>query len=115
MEQERMDLSPLDPMHDPNHWRAVFDGTLHRVDAVLRERARQRDPLEMIAGWMKPVLLAAAVLVAILIPVEIALEKREANAERIQGLVALSADWAHAQARPTGGDLLRALSEGKVR
>ena len=115
MEHEKLDLSPLDPMRDPGHWRAVFDGTLQRVDAVLRERLRQRDPLELIADWLKPVLLAAAVVMAILVPVEIALERREAEAEQVQRLVTLSANWARAEAKPTAADFVRALGEVQVR
>ena len=58
MDEERLDLSPLDP--DPARWRAVMDGTRARVDAVRAERLR-RGPRATIAGWRRP-LLAAEVL-----------------------------------------------------
>lgn len=114
MDDDRLNLSALDPMREPEHWQSAFDSTLARVDAVLRERERRQDPLVLIAGWMRPLLAAAAVTVAILIPMEIALEKNEINAERVQLLVTFSMDWAHGEQQPTGTDLLRVLSGVEV-
>lgn len=111
MDEERLDLSPLDP--DPARWRAVMDGTRARVDAVLAERLR-RGPLATIAGWRRPLLAAAAAAVLALVPVELALEARERRAERVEALVTLSTDWARGERRPTGADLLRALDAGEA-
>ncbi len=111
MDDERLDLSALDPTSDPGRWQNVVDVTLARVDGVLRERERQNDPLTMIAAWMKPLLIAGAVALAILIPIEVALESGNNRANQIDQLVALSTAWADGDS-PTGADLIRALSQG---
>ena len=111
IEPDRLDLSPLDPMRDPARWRAVVDATLLRVDAALSRRAR--DPLSLIAAWRRPLLIAAAAALALLVPVELALETREARAEQVQRLVALSAEWSGAERAPSGADFLRALAAGE--
>jgi hypothetical protein len=105
-----LDLSALDPERDPGRWRALITDTLVRLDAVLEERARRDDPLHLIAAWRKPVLAAAAAVILILIPLEIALERRETWSERVERLVALSYQPLTTQL-PTGGDFRRALGE----
>lgn len=112
MDEERLDLSALDPARDPDRWRATVDATLARVDGVLRERERRRGPLAEIAGWTRPLLAAAAVATAILLPAHAALERHVDRREQVRGLVALSTDWARGEHRPTGADLLRAVHRG---
>ena len=107
---ERFDLSPLDPNEDPVRWEAHTRETLRRVDGVMRQRDASDEALVVIAGWMKPVLLAAGVLLAILIPTEIALEARENRLERVARLVALSSGSLRADAPPSGQDFVRALA-----
>lgn len=102
-----VDLSALDPMREPERWQAVVDGTLRRVDAVMM--ARQRDPLGLIASWSRSLTVAAGLMVAALIPVELALELREANAEQVASLVRLSTETALGEGPPTGEELSRAL------
>lgn len=107
-DQDKIDFSALDPMEDRSHWRGVMDETLRRVDAVLDRRAK--DPLSTIAGWRRPLLVAAAIAILILVPVELALESREPEVEQIRRLVSLSADWGHGETPPSGADFLRALA-----
>lgn len=107
-DDEPLDLSALDPRRDPERWRAVVEGTRTRVDAVLETRAGGDDPLDVLASWRRPLLVAAAAAILALIPAEIALERREAEMERVQRLVAIS-HWASPAQRPTGADFLRAL------
>jgi hypothetical protein len=109
MDERRLDLSALDPARDPGHWRAVFDATLSRVDDVLNGR---QDPLALIAGWRRPLLAAAAAALLMLVPVEVALERRETRAETVRGLVAVSTAWAQEGRAPTGAELLRAMNTG---
>ena len=104
-EEERLDLSLLDP-RDPEHWQRVMADTLGRVDAVLSRRVQ--DPFTAIAGWKRPLLIAAGFALALLIPVEFALEARESEAERVERLVSMSADRGDAEP-PSGADFLRAL------
>jgi hypothetical protein len=106
-DDDRFDFSALDPMRDPEHWREVVATTLGRVDAALDRRTA--DPLATIVGWKRPLLIAAAVAVALLVPVELALELREPRAEQVQRLVSLSIDWG-GDDPPSGAAFLRALA-----
>lgn len=114
MDDRRVDLSALDPARDPGRWRAVMDATLSRVDGVLAARARP-DPLALIAGWRRPLLALAAAAVLLLVPVELALERREDRREALRGLVSVSTAWAQEGRAPTGAELLRAIRTGGER
>ena len=111
-EHDPVDLSLLDPAADPARWQRVVDATLLRVSAVLEARQRAQDPLTLIASWRRPVLVAAGIAVAILIPVELFLEVHEARAEQVEALVTLSTELVRAEAPPSGADFLRALAAG---
>ena len=104
----RLDLSALDPREDPEHWERVMAATLVRVDAVLSRRPE--DPLAAIAAWRRPLLLAAAATLALLIPVELALELREPHTEQVERLVSLSTGLVRGEGPPTGAEFLRALT-----
>jgi hypothetical protein len=109
-EEDRMDLSPLEPT--PAHWRSVMEATMARVDGVLLRRPQ--DPLSLIAAWSRPLLVAAAVALLLLVPFEVVLEMREARAEQVQRLVALSSEWDHGEPPPSAADFLRALAEERT-
>jgi hypothetical protein len=111
-EHDPIDLSPLDPMRDPARWDAVVARTMARVDAALAERERRQDPLAMIAAWRRPVLLAASVTLAMLIPVEVLLELRETRMEQVERLVAISTALDEVERAPSASDFLRALGTG---
>lgn len=104
---DRVDLSALGTAHDPARWRAVVDATLLRVDAVLARRSE--DPLSLIASWTRPLLAAAAVLLALLLPLQFTLEARESRAERVDRLVTLSTGWVDGEP-PSGTEFLRVLA-----
>lgn len=106
-DRDRIDLSPLDPMQDPEHWRAVVAATLTRVDAVLPRSAD--DPFVMIAAWSRPLLIAASLALVVLVPVEFALERRDDRVEQVERLVSLSAGWDHGEVPPSAEQFLRAL------
>jgi hypothetical protein len=107
-EPERVDFSALDPERDPEHWRRVTEATLLRIDAVLDRR--RDDALSTIAHWSRPLLVAAAATIAVLVPIEIALETRESRAEQVDRLVSLSS-WHQAKRPPSSAEFLRALAE----
>jgi hypothetical protein len=107
-DHDRLDLSELDPMRDAEQWERVMAATLVRVDAVLSRRTE--DPLAAIAAWSRPLLVAAAAALVLLIPVEFALELREQRAEQVQRLVSLSTGWDDGEEPPTGAEFLRALT-----
>lgn len=106
-EEERLDLSLLDPAKEPERWAGVVADTLGRAEAVLARRVQ--DPFTAIAGWTRPLLVAAGFALALLIPVEFVLETRESETERVERLVSMSADRGGADP-PSGADFLRALS-----
>jgi len=109
IEDERLDLSAIDPLQDGERWEAVVRETLERADEVLAHRSRS--PLELIAAWRRPLLITAAAALAVLLPVEWALEAREERLERVERLVALSSGWDPAEPPPTGSDFLSALGQ----
>ncbi len=114
MSDERMDLSALEPGGDGGRWDAAVQRTLRRVEAVLLERAPS-DPFAFIAQWRRPVLAAAAAVVLVVLPVEWALERREAGAERVRHLARLSAEAVRGEQGPTGAELLGAVSPWRLR
>src|SRR5688572_30012070 len=105
--EDPVDLSPLDPMQDPDHWREVVARTNARVDLLLAQR--QRDPLTLIACWSRALTLAAAIAILALIPVELMLEKREAKDEQLELLSQLAVASVHGESAPTGAELSRVL------
>jgi hypothetical protein len=109
-ETDPLDLSPLDPLADRARWQAVVASTMGRVDAALAERQRRHDPLTLIAAWRRPVLLAASVALALLVPLEFALERRETRIEQVAALVALSSALDRVERAPSSADFLRALA-----
>ena len=108
--EEPLDLSPLDPMQDPDRWNEVVQRTQARVDLILA--TRQRDPLMLIAGWSRTLMLAAAIVILALIPVELLLERREAKVEQIELLSQLAVASVRGESAPTGAELSRVLLDG---
>lgn len=108
--EDRVDLSPLDPMQDTDHWGEVVEGTLKRVNVLLANR--QADPLTLIAGWSRTLTLAAAIAVLLLIPVELMLERRESKVEQIELLAQLAVASVRGERPPTGAELSRVLVFG---
>ena len=109
MDEKAVDLSQLDPERDARRWDAFVAATVARAEGALA--ARSRSALDTIASWSRPVLLAAAMLVALLVPAEMLLDARERRAEQVQRLVTISVDWSRGDA-PTGSELARALAPG---
>ena len=107
IDPDRLDLSVLDPMSEPGRWGAIVNETAARVERVLARRAT--DPLTLIAGWMRTVTTAGALVIGLLIPVELVLERREAGREQVERLAQLSTETVRAGAQMTGADLARAL------
>ena len=112
MNDDRIDFSALAP---GARWDAGVQRTLRRVEGVLLERARVEDPFACIAQWRRPVLAAAAAVIALLVPVEWALERRETGAERLQSLVQLSGEAVRGAPGPTGAELLSTVSPWSFR
>jgi hypothetical protein len=106
-DDEPVDLSVLDI--DDVHWKRMLSDTRQRVDVVLDERT---NPLVTVASWRRPLLVAAAGLVALLVPVELMLEVREADAARVDALVQLSTRALRADQQPTASELVHLTRNG---
>ena len=61
-EPEPVDLSPLDPERDPARWSALLAATSLRVEATLQRRIGERDPLDVLSRWSRPILAAAGLV-----------------------------------------------------
>lgn len=106
-DDDRVDLSALKLTH--SEFESFLDSTLARADDNLRMRRRQGDLALIVTGWRREILAAAAILIAILIPVEIALELREQPGQRIATLAQASADAARGLRQLSPTDLLKAV------
>lgn len=107
-DDDRLDLSALDPLREPDRWRAVLETTRMRTEAVVAARAG--DPFWTIAAWSRPILVAVSVAIALLVPVEIVLEAREPRVEQVERLVELSSELDE-RGPPSAEEFVRALSE----
>jgi hypothetical protein len=109
-DHDPIDFSALEP--ERARWESIVQATRTGLDAALEAREdRARDPIGVIAGWRRPVLAAATLLVALLIPAELMLEAREARAESIHRLAVRSAAWVAGARTPTGAEILRVIAE----
>jgi hypothetical protein len=109
---ERVDLSPLDPERDPERWARLVAATRLRVEGVLDRLAAPPGPLDLVGLWLRPILVAAAVLAAVLGGARLALGSRSAalaHASEARRLAALSDESLGRGVRPTGAQLLVAL------
>lgn len=115
MEQERVDLSPLDPETD----RLAYEGLIRRVmDAAAPELARRAGPLgplALVAGWARPTLAAAAIVAALAAGALFTTDRPQPAALEAAGVVealgvpAPAADWLEDGREPTTSDLVLAM------
>jgi hypothetical protein len=116
MDNDKVDLRVLDPAADPGHWRSFLEATLARADRVLEARREaENDAFWLIAKWRRPLLAAAAMLLAAVVPAEFLLERRESRAEAAHRLATVSAAWVERDQGPTGAEILRTIAEGRTR
>jgi len=114
METDKVDLTALDPMADPGRWQAFVEATLARADGVLdARRDSENDAFSLIARWRRPLMAAAAVLLAVLVPAEFLLEEREARVEAAHRLATVSITWVERSQGPSGTEILRTIAEGR--
>lgn len=106
---ERFDLSPLDPARDPERWARFAALTRLRIEAAL---PGAQAPLDLVAGWFRPILAAAALLAAVLGSARLLVGSRSAaldGATEARRLAVLSEQTLGRGERPTGAQLLVAL------
>jgi hypothetical protein len=115
METEKFDLTALDPTTDPRRWEAFVEATLIRADRVLdARRESENDAFWLIARWRRPLVAAAALFVAALVPAEIFLEKRALRAEAVHRLATVSITWVERNQGPSGAEILRTIAQGQT-
>ena len=111
-----VDLSPLDPSSDAARWERMLASTVARAQAANDARTLARStPLGTIAGWRRELLVAAAAAIAMLMPLEFALELSERREQRVHSLAQRSAAWAESGVSPSGADILRGMTGGGAR
>ncbi len=108
IDERPIDLSALATSADEAAWDAFVGRTVARAERAIALRAES--PTYVIASWSRPLLAAAAVMVALLVPVELLLEARERRAEQVERLVTLSVGWGSGRLAPSASDLRRALA-----
>ena len=66
MQDEPLDLSPLDPRADPVRWEGLVGAIVRAAGAELaRRRSDPRGVLDVVARWWRPTLAAAATVAAV--------------------------------------------------
>jgi hypothetical protein len=109
MTEEPIDFSALDSAADRKRWEGVVERTRERASLAVAA-GQPQGPLLVIADWVRPILAAAALALAILVPAEVALEWREERREQVARLVRLTTALSP-ERPPTASDFLRALGE----
>ena len=111
-DSERIDLSPLDPARDPERWARLVAATRLRVESALDGLAPAPAPLDLVAGWFRPILVAAVLVAALLGSVRVLVGSRSAtlaHATEARRLAALSDESLGRGRPPTGSQLLVAI------
>ena len=62
MDDDRIDLSALDPTQDEAHFDRLVDSIMERAADQLAERRAASSPLMQLVQWRRPMLAAAAVI-----------------------------------------------------
>jgi hypothetical protein len=106
-EPEPVDLSPLDPERDQVRWARVASATRARVAAALATRGREPDLLDVVSGWTRPILAAAAGLLLLLGAAEATAGRSHPAAPRSEArrLAWLSESAVLHDRAPTGAEL----------
>ena len=105
----RLDLTPLDPARDPDRWAARMASTRQAVAAVLAARSRRIGPIDVLSGWARPILAAAAVLLVLLGAADRMVGTPAAPEPTPARRLALLSESAIAHGRPPSGAELRAM------
>jgi hypothetical protein len=109
MDEERLDLSALDPSVEGARWELMMDAVVSRGMASLA-MAQRPSVADLLAGWRRPVLALAAVMALVAIPLLLFVQEQPVGkASPQQAAVTLAViDWAWAgETRPT--DLIEAI------
>lgn len=115
MNAERLDLSALDPMNDPERRERLIRSITRRALPELSRRAAENSPIALLASWARPMLAAAAALVIVSTVILALTRERTRPHAPDDGIVEAlhiptpAADWLTEDRGPTVGDLIFAL------
>jgi hypothetical protein len=117
MRDDPLDLTPLDPSQDPERWRGRMDAVMQRVEPFIRSRAAAAPTvLELIRGWARVAVPAAAVTAGLVLGISQAVSAPKgpnlAGTDPVEqwlaGDVTIPA-WLRAERPPSPTDLLLGL------
>jgi hypothetical protein len=114
MEEQRVDLSALDPASNELRYERLVRGVLAAAEAELARRARAQTPLTVLGMWARPMMAAAAIMAVLAGSVLFTLDRGEASetsdslAEGL-GIPAPAAEWLMEDREPTRADLVLAM------
>lgn len=113
-EPERVDLSPLDPTLDRLAYERLVRDIVAAAGPELARRARAAGPLALLAGWARPTLAAAAIIVLVALGALFAFDSGGAGGDDARSLEALgipapAAEWLEDGREPTTADLVLAV------
>lgn len=117
MTDERFDLSPLDPREDARFERMVSSITERaRFELARRRGAQRQSVVELVAGWARPALLAAATIAGVSLTLLATFDRTNAGvvvgAYMPAGEVpATATSWYEEDRDPTVEDLLVSVSD----
>ncbi len=114
MDEDRLDLSPLDPSTDAVHWEALLSAIRQQAAPELAWRASRTGVLGLLGRWAWPA-LAAASIVAALSGGALALIRPQQTwvpVVRVIGVNEPVQAWLEEGRSPTTADLLVALEGG---
>lgn len=115
MEPERIDLSPLDPAQDQLAYERLIRRIVDAARPELRRRAASDGPLGLVAGWARPTLAAASIIVALAAAALMATDRPDAAGTELSGVVdalgvpAPAAEWLEDGREPDAADLVLAM------
>jgi hypothetical protein len=113
-EPERVDLSPLDPTLDQLSYERLVRRIVAAAGPELARRAREAGPLTFVAGWARPTLAAAAIIVLVALGSLFAIDPAGVDGDETRTLEALgipapAAEWLEDGREPTTADLVLAV------
>jgi hypothetical protein len=120
MDDDRLDLSPLDPTRDEDR----FSRTVGRIMAAaapgLARRRARATPIGTVVRWWRPTLALAAALtmaaVGVLVNVQstaAATEPQSTGVAEALGIPTSMSAWVRAGGTPTAGQVFEALQEAQ--
>lgn len=124
MDDRRLDLTPLDPFRDAERFERMVRSIVSRAAPELERRA-EADPslFALLAAWARPMLAAAAVLLAVSGTLFSLVDRVSAGASTgvyaglidVLGVPAPAADWLREDREPVLEELLLLAQEGDER